>query len=114
MTLIDIDRLHYVVDNRDIKELPRRCGKTRSRCHDVAGFIGLEFRIIFVIMAQYNNLEYLIPMLHDVLEEHDFNVIHVDRCTIQSMNSTIKFITERDIYKMNGSDRCAVVMTQYD
>lgn len=104
----DIDILHNIVDNRD-NLLPRQSGESFSRCHDVAGLIELEFTTVFVLMSVYNDIQYIIPMLYDVLDDHNLNFVRVDKFTVLSNETRIKFIIDGEEYKMRGYKNCAMV-----
>ena len=87
-----------------------------AKCHDVAGFIELELMSrIYVIMDYYNDINYIIPMLWDVLTEHELSFERVDKFTVKSNDVTIKFIVERDEYKMRGFCGYGIIkMGHYD
>lgn len=105
----NIDKLHDVVNNKD------EYGKTFAKCHDVAGFIELDImNTLYVIMDYYNDIDYIIPILYGVLEEHELSIERVDKFSILSEGTMIKFIIVRDEYKMNGSYGGYIKMGHYE
>lgn len=56
---LNINRLHYVVENRDKVQLPRGIGKTTSRIYDLIGNIFLDESDIIVIMGEMKDFHYL-------------------------------------------------------
>lgn len=110
--ITDIERLHRVVDQREQNKWSReRCtGKSFAKCHDVAGMVELElFNVIVVIMTNYDDVDYIFPMLWDVFQDHQLESTKVDRYTLKCNDTLIKFFAERDTYKIQAYGACGVV-----
>jgi len=106
--ITDIERLHEVVEQRNKSIWKQRTGKTFSKCHDVAGMIELDlFEIVIVFITQYSDIDYIFPMLNVVFQDHELELIRVDRYTLRSNECIIKFFTDKDRYKTDCE--CGVV-----
>ena len=97
----DIDQLHNLIkwrDNIGEHNLPRNCGKTFLKCHELVGAIEVgDFNTIVIEIPYYHVLNFLIPTLVSVLDErclkHTYKEIgHVLLCN----NKKVRFISSDD------------------
>jgi len=108
----DIERLHKVVN----KELQGRgVGKTFAKCHDVAGLIQTtDVKYIFCMISLKRDMDYILPMLERVLEEHGLTFYHKLRTELVVNGVTIKFIREDDFdQRTRGYDNYAIVRMRH-
>jgi hypothetical protein len=70
----NISELHKLLEWRNKVgeyKLPRGCGKTLLKCHELAGSIEVgKLNTIVVCVPYYHILNFLIPSLTRVLDEH--------------------------------------------
>lgn len=103
----DIDELHALLEWRNkIGEykLPKGCGKTLLKCHELAGSIEVgEFNTIVVGIPYYHILNFLIPMLTRVLDEHHLKYTYKQQDRIMLCNNKkIIFVLEDSDIKTTG------------
>ena len=71
----DIDRLQDVLECR---VNGRRCGKTTLMCHQIAAQIELgDCPEIYVIIRDYNSLQWFRRQLSEVLDEHELCLVAI-------------------------------------
>lgn len=95
----DINELHKLLEWRNkIGEynLPRGCGKTLLKCHELAGSIEVgEFNTIVIGIPYYHTLNFLIPVLKGVLDEHHLKYVYKQQDRIMLCNDKkIIFVLE--------------------
>ena len=95
MASTDLDQLHAVVDGR-INH--RRCGKTFAKCHEVAGFIELEYPLIICRIKFMRDVQHIRPMLLDVLREHELTYAVANRDTLKVEGAEVRFRLIDDLY----------------
>ena len=96
----DINRLHQVAFGQ---LRGRRWGKTYLQCHNIAGTIEVGDRdIIVCIVSHYSDIRYIIPMLMDILDEHDLKILKYNKCQncLYVENKQIRFITDANYEKI--------------
>jgi len=111
--VIDIDRLHDVI-NGDL--YGRGVGKTYAKCNDVAGMIGVGINNIYCITTHYRDINYILPMLNEVLSDHEMCIIRKDDNKIFLDNGArIFFIAERDMERrLRGCEGGLVYMRHWN
>ena len=79
-------------------KLPKGCGKTLLKCHELAGSIEVgEFNTIVVGIPYYHILNFLMPMLTCVLDEHHLKYTYKQQDRIMLCNNKkIIFVLESD------------------
>ena len=97
----NIDELHKLLEWRNkIGEykLPRGCGKTLLKCHELAGDIEVgDLNTIVICVPYYHVLNFILPMLKDVLNEHHLKYTYKERDRILFCNNKkIIFVSESD------------------
>lgn len=115
--ITDIELLHKVVSGQ---VHGRGIGKTFAQCHNVAGAIELGFDNVFMVITNYRDIMYIIPMLRDVLTDHGIKIDALNyKDKIMCLGgidkrTTVKFITEEDIYrKIRGIDKPFIVYARH-
>jgi len=98
----NVSKLHELLKLRnkvDSLYLPRRCGKTLLLCHELVGAIEVgDFKTVVVGIYSNSNLEFLLPMLFDVLKEHGMNYAYVKQHNKLLCNDkVVRFIEERKV-----------------
>lgn len=98
----DINELHKLLEWRNkIGEykLPKACGKTLLKCHELAGSIEVgELNTIIVGIPYYHVLNFLIPILEGVLNEHKLKYVYTQQGHILFCNDKkIVFLSKDDL-----------------
>lgn len=98
----NIKELHELLEWRNkIGEynLPHQCGKTTLRCHELAGDIEVgKLDTIVVHIPYYHVLNFLIPILKSVLDEHKLKYTYKKFDRILLCNGKkIRFISKDDL-----------------
>ena len=109
----DIDRLHDVIDGRTSG---RGVGKTFAKCHDVAGLIELGLSTVFCVITNYRDIGYILPMLDEVLTEHNMKIEKKQQHHIFLNNKIrITFVSENDVgRRLRGLEGGIVWMRHWD
>lgn len=112
MYTTDLDRLHKVTTK---EATYRGAGKTYAKCHEVAGLLEVtEVRYILCMITLQRDIDYILPMLRDVLLEHDIAITGRINHTIRIGEREIRFIPESDFdYRTRGMTNCAVVRMRH-
>lgn len=75
---VDIDRLHYVIENRP--HVHRGVGKTFARIQELIGELHFGAEDILIVMSTWRDINYLQRMIRSQLHLHgikfDYNVDH--------------------------------------
>lgn len=98
----NIEELHKLLEWRNkIREynLPSQCGKTTLKCHELSGDIEVgKLDTIVVCIPYYHVLNFLIPTLKGVLDEHKLKYTYKKFDRILFCNDKkIRFISEDDL-----------------
>lgn len=95
---VDIDRLHWVIDNRPL--VNRGAGKTFARIQEFIGMIELGYTEFGLLITNYKDCQYLNPMIFEQLNHRGIEA---------------KFINHRhSMKKIQGDGFHAVYMTDRD
>lgn len=90
----DLVRLHNVASG---KLQGRGVGKTYLKCHDVAGTICLGEDYIIVLVSYLRDINYIYPMLREVLHEYSLEVdkvVMTNHKILLTNGTVIKFFSE--------------------
>ena len=90
----NLDQLHHVVENRP---QTRGCGKTFSRCHELAAAVEFEQEFIVCEITTHNDMRYLKNMIMEVFDDHELSLTWLGRMEARSNRSRILFMTSRDV-----------------
>jgi len=111
----DINKLHQVALG---KLRGRGVGKTHLKCHDVAAMVEFDEDMIIVLLSSYNDLNYVYPMLDEVLIEHD---IHIEKLSkpqhrlYLENGSHIQFISEGNLPQaLAGYTDCPIIYMRHN
>ena len=93
--MTDLEKLHDLVEERTRGfSLPRQCGKTFLRCHELAGQAEVgDFNCIIVGMSYMSDLDYLLPMVKRVFEEHNLIMRRLAHNRFRVNDKTILFLS---------------------
>lgn len=97
----NINELHKLLEWRNkVGEynLPRGCGKTLLRCHELAGDIEVgKLNTIVICVSYYHILNFLMPVLTGVLAEHHLKYTYKEHDrTLFCNDKKIVFVSEAD------------------
>jgi hypothetical protein len=99
---INIEELHKLLEWRNkVGEynLPKNCGKTLLKCHELAGSIEVgKLNTMVICIPYYHALNFLIPVLKGVLDEHHLKYTYKQQDRIILCNNKkIIFVLEDDL-----------------
>lgn len=111
----DIERLHKVIN------LPyhiRGTGHTYAKCHEIcASVLVSPDDYIFCIMTYLRDIDYIYPMLWDILPEYDLklkrNDQRYDKCSFLIGNKKVLFITEEQRHKLRGLSSYTIIYIRH-
>ena len=90
---VDIDRLHYVLENRPL--VNRGAGKTFARIHEMIGELHFGCKDLLIVMSTWKDINYLQRMIRSQLHlagiPFDYNV---DQFLFYGPHYVIKMTTE--------------------
>ena len=87
-----LTRLHEVLLGR---LNGRGCGETYARCHILAGMVEIGEKNITCLITQIRDVQYLIPMIMHIFEEHGIEIEKIKYNTIiYTENSRIVFVVD--------------------
>ena len=111
----NIERLHDVVEG---KVAHRGCGKTYAKCHEVAGLVEVGNTHIICIISVHHDLGYILPMMFEVLDEHEIQWVYdqTARRLVLNNDSVVRFFTEKEypIRSKGLGEHCSVLMRHQD
>lgn len=85
----DLNRLHEVITKRESQEiLPRGCGKTFAKAHEVLGLILTGHENITVILSRMSDRDYCQKMLSEIFREYGvlFKKLNPEKWRCESSN----------------------------
>ena len=93
--MTDLERLHDVIEKTgEGYSLPPQIGKTFLRCHELAGQVEVgEVNCIVVGMSYMSDLDYLLPIIKKVFDEHGIIMQRLARNKFKGNNKTILFLS---------------------
>lgn len=93
---VDIDRLHWVIDNRPL--VPRGSGKTFARIQEFIGMIELGYSEFGLLITKYRDCQYLNPMIFEQLRRRGISFTYKsDQKRILGLTFKAVYMTDRDM-----------------
>lgn len=112
--MTDLERLHDLFNRRENDPSyvqSRREGKTFLRCHELAGAVEVgDFETIIIYISYMTDLDYLIPMISEVFEEHKIKLIKHKSYDFEANNKMLLFITRSGLYRTRGLEAFYISM----
>lgn len=93
---VDIDRLHWVIDNRPL--VPRGAGKTFARIQEFIGMIELGYTEFSLLITYYRDCVYLNRMIFEQLRRRGISFTYKsDQKWILGLTFKAMYMTDRDV-----------------
>ncbi len=110
--ITNLNRLHKVYNG---ELYGRGVGKTFLKIHTLAGIIEVgQFPRIFVVIGEWHDKLYLMPMIGKIFEEHELIINKSYLRGFDCNDKHIRFTTNKDLYEdLMGYHICDIVRIEH-